>query len=78
MPQEIERREDRLAKLKKAKQAIEERAKERFEAEKAEHEAKLAARKAKEKQTGRKSHSVAAFAESLTAAGFGDIGLRLC
>lgn len=55
VPGEIKRREDRIAKLKEAKKVMEERAKQRFEEEKAEYEAKLAARKAKEKQTGRKS-----------------------
>jgi hypothetical protein len=41
IPKEIQRREDRLAKLKKAKQAIEERAAQRFEKEQAEHLKKL-------------------------------------
>ena len=55
VPDEIKRREDRIAKLKEAKKVMEERAKQRFEEEKAEHEAKLAAREAKQKQSGRKS-----------------------
>lgn len=54
IPEEIKRREDRLAKLKEAKKVMEERARERFEQEKAEHERKLAERKAKEKSSGRK------------------------
>jgi transposase len=55
VPEEIKRREDRLAKLKVAKKVMEERAKQRFEEEKAEYEAKLAQRQAKEEATGRKS-----------------------
>lgn len=55
VPEEIKRREDRLAKLKEAKKVMEERAKQRFEEEKAEYEAKLAQRQAKEEATGRKS-----------------------
>jgi transposase len=54
IPGEIKRREDRIAKLKEAKKAMEARAKVRFEAEQADYEAKLAAREAKEKETGRK------------------------
>jgi hypothetical protein len=46
------RREKRLAKLAEARAKIEARAKERYEREKAEHEAKLAAREAKTKATG--------------------------
>jgi|TARA_B110000196_G_scaffold296960_1_gene287693 transposase len=55
IPEEIKRREDRLAKFKEAKKVMEQRAKQRFEEEKAEHEAKLAQRQAKEASTGRKS-----------------------
>jgi transposase len=55
LPEEISRREDRIAKLKEAKKVIEERAKIRFEEEKAEYEAKLAAREAKEESTGKKA-----------------------
>jgi transposase len=54
IPSEIKRRKDRLAKLKKAKAVMEERAKARFEEEMAEHQQKLETRKAKEKATGRK------------------------
>jgi transposase len=55
IPGEIKRREDRIAKLKEARKAMEARAKARFEYEQAEHEARIAAREAKEKETGRKS-----------------------
>jgi transposase len=54
IPSEIKRREDRLAKLKKAKVVMEERAKVRFEEEMAEHQEKLETRKAKEKAIGKK------------------------
>ena len=54
IPAEIQRREDRLAKLKEAKAVLEERAKARFEEECAAHAAKLAARRAKEESTGEK------------------------
>ena len=55
IPEELARREKRLAKLAEARAKIEARAKERYEREKAEHEAKLAARAAKAKATGKKS-----------------------
>jgi transposase len=54
VPEELARREERLAKLAEARAKIEARAKERYEREKAEHEAKLAAREAKTKATGKK------------------------
>src|SRR6266849_4239970 len=54
IPEELARREDRLAKLAEARAKIEARAKERYEREKAEHEAKLAAREAKANATGKK------------------------
>lgn len=54
LPDEIKRREDRLAAIAAAKAKIEARAKERFEREQAEHEAKLAKRKAKETASGKK------------------------
>src|SRR5712675_1174760 len=54
IPEELARREDRLAKLAEARAKIEARAKARYEREKAEHEAKLAAREAKTKATGKK------------------------
>lgn len=54
LPDEIQRREDRLAAIAAAKAKIEARAKERFEREQADYEAKLAKRQAKEKATGKK------------------------
>lgn len=54
VPDELARREDRLARIAAAKAAIEARAKERFQREQAEHQAKLAAREAKAKESGRK------------------------
>ncbi|MGH6969331.1 MAG: IS1182 family transposase [Stellaceae bacterium] len=53
IPEELVRREDRLAKLAAARAKIEARAKERFEREAAEHRAKLAAREAKAEATGK-------------------------
>ena len=54
IPDELARREERLAKLAEARAKIEARAKERFEREAAEHQAKLAARQAKAEATGKK------------------------
>jgi transposase len=54
IPEELERREARLAKLGEARVKIEARAKERFEQEMAGHRAKLAAREAKAAATGKK------------------------
>ena len=54
IPDELARREERLAKLAEARARIEARAKERFEREKTEHEARLAAREAKAEATGKK------------------------
>ena len=54
IPEELARREERLAKLAEARAKIEARAKERFEQELAEHRAKLAAREAKAAATGKK------------------------
>jgi hypothetical protein len=54
IPDELARREERLAKLAEARSKIEARAKERFEREAAEHRAKLAAREAKAEATGNK------------------------
>src|SRR6266576_2254441 len=54
IPEELARREKRLAKLAEARAKLEARAKERYEREKAEHEAKLAALEAKTKATGKK------------------------
>ncbi len=55
IPDELVRREDRIAAIKKAKAEIERRAQERFEAEQAEYEAKLKQRKDKEEKTGKKA-----------------------
>jgi hypothetical protein len=55
LPEEIERREERLAAIAEAKVKIEARARERFERERAEHQAKLDKRQAKEAATGKKS-----------------------
>jgi hypothetical protein len=54
IPEELARREERLAKLAAARATLEARAKERFERELAEYQAKLAAREAKAAATGRK------------------------
>ena len=54
LPDEILRREDRLAAIAAAKAKIEARAQERFGREQAEYEAKLARRTAKEAKTGKK------------------------
>jgi transposase len=53
LPEEIRRREDRLVAIAQAKAKIEARAKERFEHEQAEYQAKLAAREAKAAVTGK-------------------------
>ena len=54
LPDEIKRREDRLAAIAVAKAKIEARAKERYEQDQAEYAAKLAARAEKEATTGKK------------------------
>jgi transposase len=54
IPEELERREKRLATLAAARATIEARAKERFEREQAEHLTKLAAREEKTIATGKK------------------------
>lgn len=54
LPEEIKRREDRLAVMAAAKTKIAARAKVRFEAEQAAYEAKLAQRAARTAETGRK------------------------
>ena len=54
IPEEIKRREDRLAKLREAKQAMEARAKQRLLEEQAAYQEKLAARQSKEQSTGKK------------------------
>ena len=55
IPKEIARREDRIAIIKEAKAKIEERAKERYEKEKALYREKMHRRKEKEKLTGKKT-----------------------
>src|SRR6478609_2298425 len=54
IPDELARREERLAKLVEARAKIEARANERYEREAADHKAKLVAREAKAKATGNK------------------------
>jgi transposase/IS5 family transposase len=54
LPDEIKRREDRLAAIATARIKIEARAKERYEQAQAEHEGKMAARAKKEAETGKK------------------------
>jgi transposase len=54
IPEELERRKVRLEKLAMARATIEARAKERFEREQAEHQAKIEAREAKIEATGKK------------------------
>ena len=54
IPEELVRREIRLAKLGEARATIKARAKERFECERADYQARLAARDAKTAATGRK------------------------
>jgi transposase len=53
IPEELARREKRLAEIARAKAVIEARAKERHARERAEYEAKMAARDAKTAQTGK-------------------------
>ena len=53
IPDELARREDRLAAIAKAKREIERRARARFEGEQAEYEAKLKKRRDKEAKTGK-------------------------
>jgi transposase len=54
IPEELARREERLAKLAEARAKLDERAKERFEREMAEHRAKLAVRDEKTAASGKK------------------------
>ena len=54
IPEELKRREQRLAAIASAKEKIQARAAERFEQEQAEYEDKLAKRQAREKETGKK------------------------
>jgi transposase len=55
IPEELKRREERLAAIEQAKQEIQARAQERFEREQAEYEQKVARREAYEAQTGQKA-----------------------
>ena len=54
IPEELQRRESRLQKLKEAKATLKCRAKERYKKEKAEHDEKMKQRQEKEKATGKK------------------------
>lgn len=54
LPEELERREERLRKIRQAKAMIEERAEARYEEERAEYEEQMAERAAKEERTGKK------------------------
>jgi hypothetical protein len=54
IPEELQRREQRLAAIAEAKATIQARAQERFEREQAEYQAKMAAREARQKETGKK------------------------
>lgn len=54
IPEELSRRQDRLAAISKAKEQIEQRAAQRYAREKREHDAKVAAREAKAKESGKK------------------------
>lgn len=54
IPEELARRQDRLAAITEAKVKIKQRANERYSREKEEYEEKVAARKAKEKKSGKK------------------------
>lgn len=54
LPEELKRRQDRLAAMEQAKTKIEARARERFEREQAEYDEKLAKREARQAETGKK------------------------
>ncbi len=54
VPEELARRQTRLARIAEAKAAIEARAQKRYEREQEEHQAKMKAREAKAERTGRK------------------------
>ena len=54
LPEELARRQKRIAEIVRARAAIEARAKERYVRDKAEHDAKMAAREAKTAKTGKK------------------------
>jgi transposase len=59
IPAEIERRQDRLAAIKAAQKELEERARQRYDREKAEHDARMEARQEKERATGVKARGKA-------------------
>ena len=65
IPDELARREERLAKLAEARAKIEARAKERFEREQAEYEAKLAAREGEGRGDGQEARRQAAAATGM-------------
>jgi hypothetical protein len=54
IPEDLERREQRLEVIGQAKAKIEARAQVRFQREQAEYQAKMAAREAQQKETGKK------------------------
>jgi len=58
IPEELERRKVRVEKLAAARATIEARAKERFDREQAEHQAKIEAREAKIEATGKKPRAM--------------------
>lgn len=55
LPEELQRRQERLAQIRQAKAMIEERAAERYQAQQAEYEDRMAERRAKEERTGKKT-----------------------
>lgn len=55
IPKEIERRKDRLDKIRKAKEVVEVRAQQRYEKEKKEYDSKVEKRKQQEETTGKKA-----------------------
>ena len=55
VPKEIERREGRLEKIRKAKKVVEQRAKERYDKQKDEYDSKINKRNQKQKDTGKKT-----------------------
>jgi transposase len=59
IPEEIRRREERLAKIEEAKKEIEKREQERYQREKAEYDIKMSERARKEEETGKKSRGKA-------------------
>ena len=73
---EIALRQERLLNLAQAKAVLEARAQERYEAEKAEYEAKMREREEKAKQTGRKPRGRAPQAAHSRASGEGPVQLH--